>query len=73
MSKVLRRSAEPACLEYAPEHDERFSVWGGLSERERRHLKAAGWTADTIAVVIDRTPRTVQRIRAHAREEAAAR
>jgi hypothetical protein len=24
------------CLEYAIEHDERFGVWGGLSERERR-------------------------------------
>jgi WhiB family redox-sensing transcriptional regulator len=27
------------CLEYALEHDERFGVWGGLSERERRKLK----------------------------------
>jgi WhiB family redox-sensing transcriptional regulator len=27
------------CLEYALEHDERFGVWGGLSERERRRLK----------------------------------
>lgn len=32
------------CLEYALEHDERFGIWGGLSERERRKLKrqAAG-------------------------------
>lgn len=27
------------CLTYALEHDERFGVWGGLSERERRRLK----------------------------------
>ncbi|MCX2733902.1 WhiB family transcriptional regulator [Saccharopolyspora sp. NFXS83] len=29
----------PECLEYALEHDERFGIWGGLSERERRRLK----------------------------------
>lgn len=27
------------CLAYALRHDERFGVWGGLSERERRRLK----------------------------------
>ena len=27
------------CLEYALEHDERFGIWGELSERERRRLK----------------------------------
>lgn len=27
------------CLEYALENDERFGIWGGLSERERRKLK----------------------------------
>jgi WhiB family redox-sensing transcriptional regulator len=30
------------CLEYALEHDERFGIWGGLSERERRRLKKSG-------------------------------
>jgi WhiB family redox-sensing transcriptional regulator len=30
------------CLEYALDHDERFGIWGGLSERERRQLKR-GW------------------------------
>jgi len=32
------------CLEYALFNDERFGIWGGLSERERRRLKksAAG-------------------------------
>ncbi|MFT8395697.1 WhiB family transcriptional regulator [Propionibacterium sp.] len=27
------------CLEYALAHDERFGIWGGLSERERRCLR----------------------------------
>ena len=27
------------CLEYALENDERFGIWGGLSERERRKLR----------------------------------
>ena len=27
------------CLDYALETDQRFGVWGGLSERERRRLK----------------------------------
>lgn len=27
------------CLEYALLNDERFGIWGGLSERERRKLK----------------------------------
>lgn len=29
------------CLEYALGNDERFGIWGGLSERERRRLKRA--------------------------------
>ena len=27
------------CLEYALQNDERFGIWGGMSERERRKLK----------------------------------
>lgn len=27
------------CLRYALENDERFGIWGGMSERERRRLK----------------------------------
>ncbi|GAA1920577.1 WhiB family transcriptional regulator [Nocardioides marmoribigeumensis] len=27
------------CLEYALGNDERFGIWGGMSERERRKLK----------------------------------
>jgi WhiB family redox-sensing transcriptional regulator len=29
------------CLDYALANDERFGIWGGLSERERRKLKKA--------------------------------
>lgn len=32
-------SVKVECLEYAIEHDERFGVWGGYSERERRRIK----------------------------------
>ncbi|TDD97685.1 WhiB family transcriptional regulator [Actinomadura rubrisoli] len=32
------------CLEYALAHDERFGVWGGLSERERRKMKRSRLT-----------------------------
>ncbi|MGY0490518.1 WhiB family transcriptional regulator [Streptomyces sp. WG-D5] len=31
----MRRS----CLEYALENDERFGVWGGMSEKERERLR----------------------------------
>jgi WhiB family redox-sensing transcriptional regulator len=27
------------CLDYALANDERFGIWGGMSERERRRLK----------------------------------
>ncbi len=27
------------CLDYALANDERFGIWGGMSERERRKLK----------------------------------
>ena len=30
------------CLDYALDNDERFGIWGGLSERERRRLRPAG-------------------------------
>jgi WhiB family redox-sensing transcriptional regulator len=29
------------CLEYAIENGERFGIWGGKSERERRRLRRA--------------------------------
>ena len=37
-----------ACLEYALANDERFGIWGGLSERERRRLKREAWDADAV-------------------------
>jgi WhiB family redox-sensing transcriptional regulator len=42
-AKRVCRSCEvrSECLEYALEHDERFGIWGGMSERERRRLKRA--------------------------------
>jgi WhiB family redox-sensing transcriptional regulator len=30
------------CLKYALDHDERFGIWGGKSERERRRLQGRG-------------------------------
>lgn len=27
------------CLEYALDHHEKFGIWGGLSERQRRKLR----------------------------------
>jgi WhiB family redox-sensing transcriptional regulator len=27
------------CLEYSMEHSEKWGIWGGLSERERRRLR----------------------------------
>jgi WhiB family redox-sensing transcriptional regulator len=32
-------SVTAECLDYALDNDERFGIWGGLSERERRRLK----------------------------------
>lgn len=32
-------SVKSQCLEYALSNDERFGIWGGLSERERRKLR----------------------------------
>jgi WhiB family transcriptional regulator, redox-sensing transcriptional regulator len=32
-------AVQTECLEYALANDERFGIWGGLSERERRRLK----------------------------------
>jgi WhiB family redox-sensing transcriptional regulator len=40
-AKRVCRSCEvrAECLEYALGRDERFGIWGGMSERERRRLK----------------------------------
>jgi WhiB family redox-sensing transcriptional regulator len=31
--------AREECLEYAITHSEKFGIWGGLSERERRRIR----------------------------------
>ena len=33
------RTVQDQCLEYAVENSEKFGIWGGLSERERRRIK----------------------------------
>ena len=35
------------CLQYALETDQRFGIWGGTSERQRRRLKRQSATATT--------------------------
>lgn len=36
---VCRRCpVRPECLEFALDNEERYGIWGGLSERERRRL-----------------------------------
>ncbi len=30
---------QPECLEYALRHGEKFGIWGGMSERERRRIR----------------------------------
>jgi len=35
----VRCEVRAECLDYALHNDERFGIWGGLSERERRKLK----------------------------------
>jgi WhiB family redox-sensing transcriptional regulator len=40
-AKAICRGCDVAqqCLAYALDNDERYGIWGGLSERERRRLK----------------------------------
>lgn len=40
-AKAVCRACEvrTECLAYALEHDEKFGIWGGLSEHERRPLR----------------------------------
>lgn len=45
--KVCRNcEVRQECLEYALQHDERFGIWGGKSERERRALRRERATAE---------------------------
>ncbi len=36
------------CLEYALANDERFGIWGGMSERERRRVKRGAWGVEAV-------------------------
>ena len=56
-----------ACLEYALEQDERFGVWGGLSERERRRLRrdASAVSAPAAPTQCERCGGEVSQIGAH--------
>jgi WhiB family redox-sensing transcriptional regulator len=40
-AKAVCRGCEvrSECLEYALQHGEKFGIWGGLSERERRRVR----------------------------------
>lgn len=41
--KVCRECpVKDECLRYAIDHDERFGIWGGKSERERRRIQGRG-------------------------------
>ena len=68
-AKAVCRSCEVSrpCLEYALERDERFGIYGGVSERERRRLKRqfGDDTAAAVASVFGTQP-------AQPREKAAA-
>lgn len=44
-----RCDVKPECLEFALAHDERFGIWGGLSERERRKVKREAREAARLA------------------------
>jgi len=35
-----RCTVSAECLTYALDHEERFGIWGGVSERDRRKLRA---------------------------------
>lgn len=47
---VCRRCpVQGPCLEYALVHDERFGIWGGTTERQRRRLRREGAEAAAAA------------------------
>ncbi len=41
------------CLDYALEHGEKFGIWGGLSERERRQVRRRRAAARAAAANVD--------------------
>lgn len=58
-------SVRAACLDWALSNNERFGVWGGLSERERRMFRRqrALKRATETARQAERTPAAVRRSR----------
>jgi WhiB family transcriptional regulator, redox-sensing transcriptional regulator len=42
----------PECLRFALAFDERFGIWGGLSERERRRIKHGEVAAEAADLMI---------------------
>ena len=44
-----RCEVKQECLEYALDHDERWGIWGGHSERERRALKRRATQTEGVA------------------------
>jgi WhiB family redox-sensing transcriptional regulator len=46
------------CLDHALEHDERFEIWGGMTETERRRMKPGdGARPSTAASTVTTSPR----------------
>jgi WhiB family transcriptional regulator, redox-sensing transcriptional regulator len=46
------------CLQYALDHEERFGIWGGLSERDRRKLRRRGGQPTSPPVTPNQAPST---------------
>jgi hypothetical protein len=46
------------CLDYALDNDERFGIWGGHSERERRKIKKYEMTAQEAIAMFDENVRS---------------
>jgi len=53
-----------ACLEYALATEQRFGIWGGMSERERRAERGRRAAAAARLARPDMLPRTAQRVAA---------
>ena len=50
------------CLEFALEHDERFGIWGGLSNRERAHRKTLPLPLTDPPIATERNPMSTDAI-----------
>lgn len=52
---------EGACLEWALATNERYGIWGGRSERDRRRMRAADFTQLELLAPLEREPRRARR------------